>query len=93
MSELPEDPSFDWPSRLAPGDVVRLRDGAVAVVAAVSNYSPDPSRPRYEIVVARVDRHGALDHEIHEPWRCVPGDPADVVLARDLGLLPGDRES
>ena len=89
----PADPSLDWPSRFHPGDVVRLDDGRVAVVATVQDYSSDASPPMYELLLRHRPSNGPPDEDIFEPWMATPApDALSRELARAQGLLAGFNE-
>jgi hypothetical protein len=84
------DPSLDWPSRFHPGDVVRLDDGRVAVVAMVLDSSPSSSPPKYELLLHYLHHTGAPDDDLFSPWRATPApDPRSLEEARAQGLLEG----
>jgi hypothetical protein len=80
----PPDPTFDWPSVCKSGDVVRLDDGRIAVVAMIMDYATElPAR--WELVVRTTGAFGDLDDAATEPWLCRPA-PEEKAAAQDLGL-------
>ena len=81
------DPTFEWPSVFARGDVVRLDDGRIAVVGEIVDDAAEPPA-RWELIVRTTGELGEMDDtealdEVHDEVDATAVHAVDETTAED----------